>query len=522
MPTLRGLSSSVSASHGEGVPTLLSGFTKCPGLFYATPAQDGILSRIRIPGGILDSQQCYAIADIADEFGGGYVDVTNRANLQIREIDKGINAEVLQRLQDIGLGSPNPVVDHIRNIMTSPTAGIDSQELIDTRPFVQGWNQYILENPHLSGLSAKFSVCFDGGGAVSVGDRLNDITLAAVLVDSNVYFRLYLSVGAKGEPSRDMEILLTPEQCLPVLAALADVYLNHIDFNSSRKPRLREIINTLGWENYLQLVLQRLNFAGETLTPQLPSLPVRFQEELKERSDFQYQHIGIHPQVQPNLFYIGVVLPLGRLKSWQMRGLAELVEKYGTLRLTPWQNLLLTDIQEHQVADVKNKIKSLKLDFAATNIKSALVACSGSRGCAASATDTKGHALILAEYLETRLTLDRPVNIHFSGCVKSCAQHSKSDIALLGVSIEGENKNVEAYHIFVGDGDSNQKFGRLLYQYVTFSELPALIERMLFVYQLQRLSCDESFGNFSDRYPTIQLKQLFNKHLVEIFTTNAH
>ncbi|AFZ25450.1 assimilatory nitrite reductase (ferredoxin) precursor [Cylindrospermum stagnale PCC 7417] len=525
MPTLRSLSSSVSASHGEGVKVLLSGFTKCPGLFYATPAQDGILSRIRIPGGILESKQCDAIADIADQFGGGYVDVTNRANLQIREIHQGINAEVLQRLQDIGLGSANPAVDHIRNIMTSPTAGIDSQELIDTRPFVQKWNQYIGENPHLSGLSAKFSVCFDGGGKVSVRDRLNDITFAAVLVDSDVYFRLYLSIGDSGELPRDMGIAIAkrccfqqiaPEECLPVLAALADVYLNHIDSSNSRKPRLREVVNSLGWENYLQEV-------RKNLTPQPPFLPLpnpplrgegkgktfvagkeesfsplRFPEELGERSDFKYQHIGIHPQSQPGLFYIGVVLPLGRLESWQMRGLADLALKFGSgsLRLTPWQNVLLTDIPQHQVADVESQITGLKLDSAATSIKGALVACSGSRGCAASATDTKGHALALTEYLENRITLDRPVNIHFSGCVKSCAQHSQGDITLLGVSDE----TVEGYQVFIGDGDSNQKFGRLLYQYVTFSELPALIERLLKAYQSQRLNSDESFGKFCDRF----------------------
>lgn len=251
---------------------MLSGFATCPGLFYATPAADGILSRIRIPGGIISSQQCRAIADIADQHGGGYVDVTNRANLQVREIRAGINAEVLKHLQDIGLGSRNPVVDHIRNVMTSPTAGIDPQELIDTRPFVQGWDDYIAGHPALSGLSAKFSVCFDGGGIIRVCDRLNDILFAAVLVDGNVYFCLYLSVGAKGQPPSDMGILLSPEKCLPVLAALADVYLAHSNTTSKRRLRLLELLNTLGCENYLQEVEQRLpfSFLSSDLTPPTP------------------------------------------------------------------------------------------------------------------------------------------------------------------------------------------------------------------------------------------------------------
>ena len=524
MPTLKMSSRHtyrlLPALHGEGVPSLLSEFATCPGLFYATPAADGILSRIRIPGGIISSQQCRAIADIAEQHGGGYVDVTNRANLQVREIRTGINAEVLKHLQDMGLGSRNPVVDHIRNIMTSPTAGIDPLELIDTRPFVQGWDDYIGSDPALSGLSAKFSVCFDGGGIIRVCDRLNDILFAAVLVDGNVYFRLYLSVGAKGQPPSDMGILLPPEKCLPVLAALADVYLAHSNTTSKRRLRLLELLNTLGCENYLQEVEQRLHFSllYSDLTLQPPSLrgkreklsPLLQGEGLGERSNAKYQHIGIHPQRQKGLFYIGVVLPLGRLESKQIRGLADLTAKYGsgTLRLTPWQNLLLTDIPQQWVGDVLGEIAFLGLDSSASNIKSALVACSGKKGCAASATDTKSHALALAQYLETRVTLDCPVNIHFSGCEKSCAQHSKSDITLLGVSIEGDNGTVEGYRVYVGD--SKEKFGRELYQNVTFAELPALIERMLYVYKIQCLNSNESFGEFANRYAIGELQKLFN------------
>ncbi len=385
---------------------MLSGLTTCPGLFYTTPAQDGILFRLRIPGGILGSGQFQAIADIAQQYGNGYVDVTNRANIQIREIDGKFNVAVLKYLQDMGLGSRNPAVDHIRNIMTSPTAGIDPQEVIDTRPFVQSWNDYIEAHPALSGLSAKFSVGFDGGGIVRVCDRLNDIAFVAVLVDGKVYFRLHLSVGAKGEPPVATGILLSPEKCLPVLAALANVYLNYIDTNSRRKPRLREVVNSLGCESYLQEVDKSLPFALFSTEDQIKK--GQFSGLFVESSNNQYQYVGIHPQRQKGLFYIGAVLPLGRLESRQIKGLADLAQRYGSssLRLTPWQNVLLTDISQASLAEVQREITILGLDYSTSNIKSGLVSCSGSRGCAAAATDTKGHALALAKYLETRLTLD--------------------------------------------------------------------------------------------------------------------
>jgi ferredoxin-nitrite reductase len=500
----------------------LSGSTPCPGLFYATPAQDGILSRIRIPGGIINSKQCQAIADIADKYGGGYVDITNRANLQIREIHQGIDAEVLQQLQDLGVGSSNTGVDQIRNIMTSPTAGIDPQEIIDTRPFVQSWDKYINEHSALSELSPKFSVCFDGGGLVSVSDRPNDIILAATAIETKTYFRLYLSTGVKGQPPTDTGIILPPEHSLKVLAALTDIYLTYthaIKTNTQRKPRFRQIINHLGLDDYLQQVEQRLPFPLERkdLTPLPPSLPGKGEKEesysprlvgegLGERSNTQYHHIGIHPQRQPGLYYIGLVLPLGRLETQQIRGLADLSEKYGhgTLRLTPWQNVLLTDIPQHRLTDVQQEITDLKLDFSPTNIKSALVACSGNQGCASAATDTKTHALVLADYLASRVTLEHPLNIHLSGCDKSCAQHGKSDIALLGVS-------GDRYQVYVGDGDSHQKFGHELYRNVSFTDLPALIEQMLNEYKSQRLNPTESFAEFSTRYTPPELKQLFSR-----------
>ncbi|TAF07176.1 MAG: precorrin-3B synthase [Nostocales cyanobacterium] len=509
---------------------MLSAFTACPGLFYTTPAQDGILSRLRIPGGILSSQQFHAIANIADNYGGGYVDVTNRANLQIREIKQKINIEVLKSLQNLGLAATNPAVDHIRNIMISPTAGIDKQELIDTRPFVKAWDEYMITNPHLGQLSAKFSVCFDGSGQLSVIHCPNDITFIPILVDEGgreepkflptgkwghnlVYFILYLCGSEPGKPAKNTGIVLHPGECIPVLAALAEVYLQHTDPHSRRKPRLREVIHNLGWENYLQQVQEYLTLHKRHKCTELQHLNInhhRINANAHHKNKKIY-HLDIHQQKQLGLFYIGVVLPLGRLQSGQIRGLADLAAKYGhgNLRLTPWQNLLITDIPQQHIAEVQTEITHLGLGYSAINIKSGLVSCSGKQGCAAAATDTKSHALKLGEYLETQITFDFPINIHFTGCIKSCAQHHQGDITLLGVNIEAGNATVERYQVYLAD-DTLQLFGRQIYENVTFAELPQIMERMLKMYQIKRVSSQESFREFANRYDISELKQLFN------------
>ncbi|MBE9219273.1 precorrin-3B synthase [Dolichospermum flos-aquae] len=469
--------------------------TACPGLFYNTLAQDGFLCRLRIPGGMINSQQFEAIADISDHYGGGYIDITNRANIQIREIKQGINIQVLEKLQALGLASTNASVDHIRNIMTSPTAGIDTQELIDTRPLVKAWEKYITAHSHLSQLSAKFSVCFDGGGKISLKDRPNDIILAAELINSNIHWRLYLSYGEKGEPAKDTGILLKPVETIAVLAALAETYLKHIDINNRCKPRLREIINHITIEKYLHQVKEELepNTFNFEFNLEKPSLCVS--ASLREEN-----LIGIHSQKQSGLYYIGIVLPLGRLETYQIRGLANLAKRYGddNIRLTPWQNLILSDIPQNQIIEVEKEITNLDLNYSPTDIKSFLVACSGKRGCAAAATETKDDALDLAKYLENLMILDCSVNIHFSGCSKSCAQHTQADITLLGVA----GGNFPGYQIYV--------LGHLLYEYVTLAKVPMIIQQILAVYQQQRLSLQESFSQFIDRQKH-QLNQLFSK-----------
>ncbi|MGF1591233.1 MAG: hypothetical protein ACFCU7_18705 [Pleurocapsa sp.] len=127
-----------------------SEYITCPGLFYGTPARDGIISRIRIPGGIINSKQLFAIANLSESVGDGFVQITNHANLQVRAINE-ISFDVLQPLQAIALAAQNQEIDHLRNIMSSPTAGIDRQQLIDTRPLVKELDKYISSHPHLTG-----------------------------------------------------------------------------------------------------------------------------------------------------------------------------------------------------------------------------------------------------------------------------------------------------------------------------------------------------------------------------------
>jgi ferredoxin-nitrite reductase len=462
----------------------------CPSLFNATSAEDGILSRIRLPAGMITSTQCEALVQVVNQFGNGEIQITNRANLQIRT-SQALPLEILQDFQDYALASSNAKTDGLRNIMASPTAGIDIHARISTIPLVKQWNLYLVNHPELEILSNKFSVCFDGGETISVCDRPNDICFAAVEVNSEIYFNLHLGLGDRGESPSALGILISPNQVIEVLATLAEIYRDYTEqklnqnHSLTRPPRFRELLKELGVERYLELVEDKL---GYSLSSSLPTI-------LPLGAKSSYAHIGIHAQRQFGLFYIGVVIPLGRITYHQLQSLGNLAKQYGggALRLTPWQNMLITDIAEANVELVTQQLSNLGLQIAVNHPYSAIAACSGYKGCKAAFTDTQEDAKKVAAYLENCIKLDYPINIHFSGCDKSCAQHHPSDIALVGIERQDAN-SPEAYRVYVGDGDTT--FGREIHAECAAKDLPVLIEQLLKIYQNQRRDSSQTFREF--------------------------
>lgn len=472
---------------------------KFHGLFYVAPAQNAFMCRLRMPNGILAAGQLRGLADLAECFGGGYADVTTRANLQIREIAAAHALDLLTGIQDLGLTARGSGADNVRNITGSPTAGIDADELIDTRPLTRELHHHILNHRDLYGLPRKFNIAFDGGGRVAVLEDTNDIGFAAVAVAEGnsvppgVYFRLQLGgITGHGDFARDAGVLLRPEQCLPVAVAVLRVFIAEGDRTDRKRARLKYVLDRLGHERFLAETEKLLSFT-------LARLPLDACE--RRVPVLKHGHVGIHQQRQEGLSYIGVVLPVGRMTAHRMRGLADIAQRYGsgTIRLTVWQNLLISDVAEANLAAAQAALAALGLDWRASSIRGALVACTGNTGCKFAATDTKGQALALAEHLEQRLALDQPVNIHLTGCPHSCAQHYVGDIGLLGVKVGEEQR--EGYALYVGGGAGSERaLARALYEALPMAELPRRVEGLLRAYLACRSDAGESFHAFASRH----------------------
>jgi ferredoxin-nitrite reductase len=221
----------------------------------------------------------------------------------------------------------------------------------------------------------------------------------------------------------------------------------------------------------------------------------------------------VHPQAQADKSYVGIVLPVGRLKAEQMRGLARIADRYGsgTIRLTVWQNLLISDIAAADIEVVKQEIERLGLHWSATNIRAGLVACTGSAGCKYAASNTKSHALRIADHLDSRLALDVPLNIHLTGCHHSCAQHYIGDIGLLATKVPQGEEQIEGYHLYLGGGyGDNRAIGREIYKSVAADDVPQRIEQMLLTYLARRRDDEETFREFTRRHSTEELVRLFD------------
>ena len=221
-------------------------------------------------------------------------------------------------------------------------------------------------------------------------------------------------------------------------------------------------------------------------------------------------------QKQAGLNWIGVVFPVGKATAAQMRGLAKIAQDFGDgdIRLTVWQNLLISGVPDEKLAGAEAAIAALGLATKATSIRAGLVACTGNVGCRFSASDTKRHAEDIAQWCEARLAIDTPVNIHLTGCHHSCAQHYIGDIGLLACKVEeGQGDDVaqiEGYHIYVGGGfGPDAALGREIYRDVKAQDAPRTIERMLKGYLAHRASPEETFLTFSRRHEVDALRQLF-------------
>lgn len=472
------------------------------GLFYVAPAQTSYMARLRIPNGILNASQFEGVADLAERFGGGYAHVTTRANLQVREIPPENGPAFLEGVADLGLTARGAGADNIRNVTGAATAGIDPQELLDTRPLCRAWHFHILNDRSLYGLPRKFNVSFDGGGVIPSLEETNDIAFQAVEVKpgapvpQGVWLRLGLGgITGHRDLARGTGVVVAPKDCVAVADAVVRVFIAEGDRTNRGKARLKYVLDRLGIDGFLARVETVL---GRTLD-RVEDIHVAPRPETD-----RFAHVGVHKQKQAGKVWVGLVLPVGRMSIAEMRVIAAAARRYGDgdIRLTVWQNLILSGVSETAVPALESDLAASGIGLRATSVRAGLVACTGATGCKFAASHTKEDALVIADHVESRLPLDVPVNIHLTGCHHSCAQHYIGDIGLIGarVPVGTEGDTVDGYDIVVGGGFAeNAAIGREVWKGIAATDAAGRVEALLRAYMGNRDGPGESFQAFATR-----------------------
>ncbi|MGH8021754.1 MAG: NirA family protein [Opitutaceae bacterium] len=520
---------------------------KFHGLFHVAPAQDSFMTRLRLPAGIVSAQQLRGLAGIAN-WGGGYAHITTRANLQMREFRPRDIVRVLVRLQELGLTSRGAGADNVRNITASPNSGFDPDEIIDVRPFAQGLHHYILNHRDLYGLPRKFNVAFDNGGSISAAADTNDIGFFASRVpggdadiansesqiadsdtfspltsglsppglslsngltsrlsppvEPGTYFRVQLG-GITGHQdfARDTGLLVKPSEVVALAAAMIRVFNENGDRTNRKKARLKYLLEKWGVEKFLEETQKKLAFS-------LVHFPLEACEP--RRPQVKHGWIGVCKQAQRGLNSIGATVPAGRMNAKQMEQLADIATNYGQgeLRLTVWQNIIIPHIPDAFVETVNRRLHRLGFTTEASSTTSGIVACTGNFGCKYAAADTKGHALALSKALASRkIHTERPVNIHFTGCPHSCAQHYCGDIGFVATKLAD---STEGYHVVLGGGmGDEQGIGREIFRGVRATEVPELVENVLRTYENRR-EPGETFVTWSRRHTVGQIQEMLS------------
>ena len=461
--------------------------------------------RIRIPNGILASQQLRTIADLAERHARGIADVTVRQNIQLHWVTIEDLPSLMQALWRSGLTSLGACGDVTRNVTGCPLAGVDRDAIADASPLVLAATRLLNGNAEFYNLPRKYKVSISGCRTWCTYPEINDVGLTALRhpASGEAGFSLRVGGGLAADPhlGRRLDAFVRRHQVVPVVRAVTELFRDSDVLRQNReKARLKFLFLQHGWtpERFLAEIHERLGF-------RLDRAPVE-----RPPDDVYRDHVGIYPQREPELCYAGAVLLRGRVTPAQMRALADAADTYGSgqLRTTSMQNVIVLDVRRERVAALAHALERAELPLGGSPFRRGTIACTGTEFCKLALTETKGFAKRLVEDLEARLPgFDAHLKLHVTGCPNSCGQHWIADIGVEGKKIKVDGALVDAYYFCVGGGlGAGASTARPIGLRVPATEVASAIERLLRAYLAERRGASETFRAYCARHDAATLR----------------
>ncbi|MEA5419357.1 ferredoxin--nitrite reductase [Spirulina sp. CCNP1310] len=450
------------------------------GIFYRPVTPGKFMLRLRLPNGILTAEQMRVLATVVQRYGeDGSADITTRQNLQLRGIHLEDIPDIFTQFKAVGITSIQSGMDNVRNITGSPVAGIDGNELIDTRPLVQGVQDMITNagegNPAFTNLPRKFNIAIEGGRDNAVHAEINDIAFVPAYKEGQLGFNVLVGgffSAKRCESAIPLNAWVPPtlEGVVPLCRAILSVFRDHGPRANRQKSRLMWLIDELGLAQFRAMVVAQLGQPLETAA------------EHDEIDWDKRDHLGIHPQLQPGYAFVGLHVPVGRFDAEGMFELARLAEVYGNgeIRLTVEQNVILPFIPQENLETLLTEPLLQRFSLEPKPVARSLVSCTGAQFCNFALVETKQRAVAIAAALDERLETPQRVRIHWTGCPNSCGQPQVADIGLMGTKVRKDGQTVEGVDIYMGGTvGKDAKLGTCVQKGVPCEDLIPVLENLM-------------------------------------------
>ncbi|MGB3509246.1 MAG: ferredoxin--nitrite reductase [Microcoleaceae cyanobacterium] len=448
------------------------------GVFFRPVTPGKFMLRMRMPNGVITSQQMRVLAEIVQRYGeDGSADITTRQNLQLRGIRIEDIPDIFSRFEQVGLTSVQSGMDNVRNITGSPVAGIDADELYDTRELVQQVQDMITGkskgNPEFTNLPRKFNIAIAGCRDNSVHAEINDIAFVPAYKDDKFGFNVLVGgffSAKRCEAAIPLHAWVEPDRVVAISRAILEVYRDNGLRANRQKSRLMWLIDELGMDKFRSEVEKQMSQTLETEAPK--------DEIIWEKRD----HIGVYKQKQYRLNYVGLHVPVGRLYADDMFDLARLAEVYGNreIRLTVEQNAIIPNIPNSRIEPFLGEPLLEKFSINPQPLTRAVVSCTGAQFCNFAMIETKSRALAMVKELEAELSISKPVRIHWTGCPNSCGQPQVADIGLMGTKARKDGKMVEGVDLYMGGTvGKDAKLGSCVQKGIPCEDLKPILRNLL-------------------------------------------
>ncbi|QOP45311.1 ferredoxin--nitrite reductase [Sulfurimonas paralvinellae] len=464
-------------------------FLKCFGIYYRPATPEKFMLKLRIPGGYMNAEQAKVIGECAEEFGQDYIDLTTRAQCELRYLRIEDLPTIIKRLEDVGINAYQTGVDNIRGIMADPFDERAFDNVLPSHHILLKMQEMFLNNPEwISVLPRKFNTAITGNIANRCNVFCHDASFVLAQKEGVYGYNMYLGgkVGVVGKPA-DI-FLKNEEEVLAAFNAIIDIFKCFGFRDNRNKNRLHFLIEAVGMTEIAAAIRENagIDFAGAGMT----MTQMDYFEPDQGRVQLCDGSFGVH-----------VVVPSGVFKGSSMKEAARLSQTYGDseLRLDMEQSLYIMGIKDVDALlreSYFEEYKSLHSPYF-----NHLIACAGTAHCPFGVIENKNDAIEMATYLDEKVALESGrIRLYWSACVKGCGIHGLGDIGFEGCKAKVKGINGSGVNIYLGGkiAGNGALEGHTVLKEAPLEYAKYYVESLAVEYKRLRLE-NESFEVFTDR-----------------------